>query len=113
MKDNTLPYGRTSRLRFPGSKRARLAVTLVVMILYVSGYIRMRMVHNFVHNATGYTGDNGNWVRTDNVGLGDRRGSGTYSGLCDEVLYMAYWPLRELEGIIWPMMPGNAGRKKS
>lgn len=77
------------------TRRIWLLSLALGLLVYLGGYLCLRLQHDFVHHATYYTQD-GRVVHTDTVSLGEWRWSQWYRFLGD--LYM---PLQMMEGYAW------------
>ena len=85
------------------TRRIWLLSLALGLLVYLSGYVWLRLQHDFVHHATYYTDFDNRVVHTDAVSLGEWRWSQWYLFLND-----LYTPLQKLEGYTWRII--NAWR---
>jgi len=88
----------TSKKRKISNRILYGSVLLIILATYFLGYAHLRSNHDFVHNATGFTGDDGRWVNTDTITMGE-----TYweYPTVKEFLFALYYPLRAIEETCW------------
>lgn len=84
------------------ARRIWLLSLALGLLVYLSGYVCLRLRHDFVRDATRYTED-GRIVHTDRIRLGEWRWGEWYAFL-DGI----YLPVRTAEGYAWRII--NAWR---